>query len=60
MREKQMIKDIILTKCTDMNVPEDTATVNIVLQLCLQRNNGIVTPRRQDEVEQIPTIICTE
>ena len=61
MREKRKIKDVILAKCTDMDVPEDTATVfSIILQLCLQRENHIVTPFRHDEVEQMPTIICTE
>ena len=60
MREKRMIKDMILAKCTDMNVPEDTATVSIVLQLCLQRENHIVMPLQCEEVEQMLTIIYTE
>ena len=39
-----MNKDMILAKCTDMNVPEDTDVVSIILQLCLQRENCLVMP----------------
>ena len=49
---------MILTKCTDMDVPEDTATVSIILQLCPQRENRIETPLRQDE--QMLTVVGTE
>ena len=44
---------MILAKCTNMNVPEDT----IILQLSLQRENRLVTPLQQNEVEDIRTII---
>ena len=56
-----MIKDVILAKCTDMDVLEYTPTVTMVTvqsQLCLQRENRIVTPLRQDEAEQM--LICIE
>ena len=50
MREKLKIKDMILVKCNDRNVPEDTVTVSIILQPCFQRENCIV--------EQVNTTQC--
>ena len=52
MREKRRIKDMILAKCTDMYVPEDIAIVGIIFQLSIQRENHLVVPRWQNDVEK--------
>ena len=52
MREKIIIKDMILAKCTDMNVPGEIAIVSNIFQLCIQRENHLVMPLWQNEVEK--------
>ena len=49
MREKRLIKNMILAKCTDMKVVDDTGNVSIILQLCIQTENRPVTPLFRNE-----------